>query len=118
MLARVGRQIYMTHQNCLHYGSLTIQSNKSSVNFDADRVKFKDARPNYYRAGALWNLNIVPLLTSQYLKAAFAMANMLGRGRLYRIVEKLLFYALPAFQRRKVATSVSVSSNSTLSSVC
>ena len=114
LLAKADRQIYMTQQSCLHYGSLTIQTNKSSVNFAADRIKFKGARPNYYRAGALWDLDIVPLLTSRYLKAAFTMANMLGRGRLYRIVEKLLFYALPAFQRRKVATFVSTSSQSTL----
>lgn len=67
-IKRDKREIYMVPAACIHYGSLTLKTGKSTVSSSGDEAKFASDYPELHDPGALWHVRLDAFTDSRRLR--------------------------------------------------
>lgn len=65
-----GRRIVLAPSLCVHFGSLTLETGPSSVDFTTDFAHMPKAYPELYQEGGIWDLDLGKFANSRFLRLA------------------------------------------------
>lgn len=85
-----GRRILLAPVQCMHFGSLTLDTGPSSVDFDTDCAHMPKAYPQLYQEGGIWELDIGQFANSRLLKLMAKAIWLLPVNRRAKAAERAL----------------------------